>query len=239
MVMEYQPIVDMTTGRPVAVEALVRWQHPRRGILTAGDFLDVVESSELVYDLGELSLRQACRDGAGLLAAGHRLTVHVNISPRHLERGGLVAQVEAELAASGFPAELLVLEVTETRLLNVSSSLVRELDELRTRGIRIAVDDFGTGYSSPAHLVQLPVDALKLDRSFVEGIEVRRTARAVSGGVLAMARGLGIETVAEGVESASQERALVAMGYQLAQGFLYSRAIPPTALDSWLRTAAA
>lgn len=239
MVMHYQPIVALADRRAVGLEALVRWQHPTRGVLAARDFLAVVEASELVFRLGDLALRQACRDGAALVAAGHELTVHVNVSPRELERPGTVENVRAVLDETGFPAELLTLEVTETRMLTVSGSLLRDLAALRRLGVRIAVDDFGTGYSGPAHLVQMPVDVLKLDRSFVAGVEDQRSARAVSSGVLAMARGLGVGLIAEGIETEAQEAALVALGYELGQGFLYGAAMPLDKAADWLRTHAA
>lgn len=234
IVMEYQPIVELAGHRTVGLEALVRWRHPSRGVLYPRDFLSVVESSDLVFRLGEVAVHEACRDGAALVAAGHRLAMHVNLSARELERPATVENVRAVLEETGFPPELLTLEITETRMLNVSDSLLRDLGELRRIGVRVAVDDFGTGYSGPAHLVQMPVDALKLDRSFVACVEDQRSAQAVSSGVLAMARGLGIGVIAEGIETEAQERALLELGYELGQGYLYSAALPAARIAGWL-----
>lgn len=239
LVLEYQPIVELATREPAGLEALVRWQHPTRGLLPPREFLDVLESSDLVFRLGELALRTACQEGAALVAAGYPLVMHVNLSARELERPAIVDTVRNVLAETGFPPRLLALEMTETRMLTVSGSLLRDLAELRRLGVRIAVDDFGTGYSGPAHLVQMPVDVLKLDRSFVAGVEDQRSAQAVSAGVLAMARGLGVGVIAEGVETDSQERVLLELGYELGQGYLYAAALPASRIGDWLRDHAA
>lgn len=238
MAMEYQPIVVLATRKVVGVEALIRWRHPVRGVLAPSDFLDVVESSNLAFQLGEFALLEACCTGAKLTAAGHPLTVHVNLSARELERPGVVDRVRAVLEETGFAAEQLAIEVTESRMLNFSGSLLGDLGRLRALGIHVAVDDFGTRYSSPVHLVQMPLDVLKLDRSFVANIG-ERASQAVSAGVLAMARGLGVGLIAEGIETAEQEAVLMDMGYKLGQGFLYSAALPGPHLADWLRDTAA
>lgn len=219
----YQTIVGGISGRPVAIEALLRWQTPEGSVLLPESFLEVLEASDLISGVGEHVLRQACEDTAELLLRGFRLAVHVNVSARELARPGLLASVRRALAGSGLPPDLLVLEITETKLVTVNGSLLRDLVALRELGVRLAVDDFGTGYSALTHLVDLPVDIVKLDRGFVAEMVDSPSARAVSHGVSAMASGLGISAVAEGVETSEQADLLVAMGYDQLQGFRYSR----------------
>lgn len=224
--LEYQPIVDVAAGRTVALEALLRWYHPEHGRLLPARFLNVLESSELIHPVGEWVLRQACTDAAELLARGARMTVHVNISARELSRSGLVDRVRSTLTDTALPAELLVLEITETRLFTVTGSLLRDLEALRDLGVRLAVDDFGTGFGTLSHLVDLPIDIAKLDRSFVTDIVDRPNARSVSNAVRSLAAGLGMESIAEGVESEAQAAMLIELGYCYLQGFLYGRPEP-------------
>jgi predicted signal transduction protein with EAL and GGDEF domain len=239
LTMEYQPIVDMVTGQAVALEALVRWRHPERGLLRAEDFVDLLEASDLVDVLAQLSLREACRDGARLHETGHELGMHVNLGARQLERPGLVEEVRAVLAETGFDPQALTVELTETHSLEVSPALVGRLNELRALGVRIAVDDFGTGYSALSQLIDLPIDMVKLDRRFVEQIDLRPPARAVGDGVLVIAEAMELRSVAEGIETKAQEERLVRMGYRWAQGHLYSPALPAGRLASWLGERAA
>ncbi|GAA3809578.1 putative bifunctional diguanylate cyclase/phosphodiesterase [Nocardioides panacisoli] len=239
LMMEYQPIVDMVTGKAVALEALVRWRHPERGLLRAEDFVDLLEASDLVDALAQLSLGEACRDGARLHAAGHELGMHVNLGARQLERPELVDEVRAVLAETGFDARALTLEVTETHSLEVNPALVNRLNDLRALGVQIAVDDFGTGYSALSQLIDLPIDMVKLDRRFVEQIDLRPPARAVGDGVLLIAQAMELRSVAEGIETKAQEQRLLGMGYRWAQGHLYSPALPASRLSSWLGERAA
>lgn len=222
----YQPIVHARTGRTVALEALVRWHHPQRGLLGPGEFLEVLEASDLIHRVGLDVLRQACEDGAALLSAGTRLSMQVNLGASELARPGLVDSVRDQLTATGFPPELLVLEVTETRIVTVDDTLIAALTELNDLGVRVAVDDFGTGFSTLTHLVDLPVGIVKLDRSFVAEVVSGTSARSVTSGVRAMADGLGIEAIAEGVETAEQAEVLVALGFQLLQGYHFGRPAP-------------
>ncbi len=222
----YQTVVDGRSGVPVALEALLRWQRPGGELLLPEDFLEVLESSDLIHGVGERTLRQACGDAAELLSRGFALAVHVNVSARELAGPGLLAHVRSALADTELPPELLVLEITETKLVTVTGSLLRDLFALRDLGVRIAVDDFGTGYSTLTHLVELPVDLVKLDKGFVAEMVDSHSARAVCNGVAAMAAGLGIVAVAEGVETQAQADLLAEMGYHHLQGYLYSRPRP-------------
>lgn len=226
MVLHYQPIVDAVSHGVVGLEALLRWQHPVRGLLTPGDFLDVLESSDLIHAVGSELLERACRDAARLAARGMALPVHVNVSARELARPGFVQGVRNALDGSGLRPELLVLEITETRLLTVTGSLLRDLVQVRDLGVQLAVDDFGTGYSALTHLVDMPVGIVKLDRSFVAEIATSRSAYSVCSGVRAMAEGLAIRSVAEGVETAEQARILRDLGYDELQGYHFARPAP-------------
>ncbi|HWJ08681.1 MAG TPA: EAL domain-containing protein [Nocardioides sp.] len=232
----YQTIVDGRSGRPVALEALLRWRTPDGDVLLPGAFLDVLEGSDLVHGVGEQMLHQACNDTAELSRHGFPLAVHVNVSARELSRPGLLLNVRSALAESGLPPEQLVLEITETKLVTITGSLLRDMVALRDLGARVAVDDFGTGYSALTHLVDLPVDIVKLDKGFVSEMVTNRSARAVGAGVSAMAAGLGIVAIAEGVEDSAQADLLLAMGYSQLQGYLFSRPLPVAELLTALRT---
>ncbi len=239
LVVHHQPVVDLATGAPVGMEALVRWQHPVRGLLPPAEFLDALETSDLVWAAGLQVLERACEDAAGLQGRFGPLVLHVNVSARQFDRPGLVQAVQRTLSRTGLPAHLLTLELTETRLLAVHGRLLQDLDALRAMGVRLAADDVGTGYSTLAHLVEMPIDVLKLDRSFVAGLGRQQSAHAVSSGVLAMARGLGVSCVAEGVEDPLQAAVLQQLGYTTGQGYLWSRALPLAELERWLAAAPA
>jgi diguanylate cyclase (GGDEF)-like protein len=219
----YQPIVDLEEERVVGFEALARWRHPARGVVAPQEFIRVAEETGLIVPLGQAVLRQVCRQ---LAAWRERLGpsapfVSVNLSPRQLLETGIVRQVEQALQAARVPARLLRLEVTESALSPDLHAAAEKLAEIKELGVRIALDDFGTGYSSLSLLHHLPVDALKIDRSFVSGLARRpQTARAIVG----LARSLDLEIVAEGVETADQRCALAAMGCAYGQGFLFGHA---------------
>lgn len=229
--MHYQPVVDLDTGTVTACEALVRWQHPTRGLLAPAEWLDVAEQTDLMLDLGEWVLRRACADLAGVAETVHPLKVHVNVSGRQLAQPGVVDVVAAALRDTALPAHLVVLELTETHLLELHGSLLADLSQLHRLGVELAVDDFGTGFSSLTQLVRLPLDSVKIDRSFVGQAAVDEKARAVVGGVLGMADALGLQVVAEGVETPAQAALLRTMGCVSGQGFLWS---PPVPLDRFV-----
>jgi diguanylate cyclase (GGDEF)-like protein/PAS domain S-box-containing protein len=236
----YQPAVDVATREIDGVEALVRWDHPVRGPIPPLAFIDVAEQSGLIDDLGRWVLREACRQGAAWRAAGVTpagFSLSVNVSARQLS-SAVVDDVEAILAETGFPADELVLEVTESSVMHDTTRAIKVLQALRSRGIRIAVDDFGTGYSSLGSLRSLPIDVLKIDRSFVVGVESPAEA-PLTETLLRLGRVLGLKTIAEGVETEAQAQALVAMGCRFAQGYLFARPLPPTELEGLLRRSAA
>jgi len=220
----YQPQVDLATDEVVAVEALVRWQHPQRGLVTAADFIDVVEDSDMVATLGRWVLEQAVE---ALVAwpRRHRPRMAVNISTRQFSLPGFLETVTGVLGRHQLPPELLELEVTESALL-VDESSTRVLLELHDLGVRLAVDDFGTGYSSLRHLKLFPASTVKIDRTFVAGLGSDPVDDAIVSAVIGVAASLGLTTVAEGVETVDQRDRLATMGCALGQGYFFARAVP-------------
>ncbi|HMM93684.1 EAL domain-containing protein [Phycicoccus sp.] len=226
LVLHFQPTVDLDTGRVAGFEALVRWQHPQRGLLPPSDFIPLAERTELVVPLGSWVLREACRAGATFGAGPDVPTVAVNVSARQLLRPGFAEEVASVLDASGMPAERLVLELTESVLLDDFAGVERTLTRIRALGVWIAIDDFGTGYSSLSYLSQLPVDILKVDKSFIDRVTTEDHAASVTLAILEMSRSLKLLTVAEGVETDEQAAWLQARACGRGQGFLWSRPVP-------------
>lgn len=230
-VLHYQPVVDPMTGEANGFEALVRWRHPARGLLLPLEFLRMAERLGTLVDLERWVLREACNEAARWTStASHALpTIGVNLSAAHLQHPDLVAHVKEALDGSGLEPARLTVEVTEGALLDDAPTAQRNLRALRALGMRVALDDFGTGFSSLGYLDQLPVDTIKIDRSFIT--EARRPIVVA---ILEMAHAMGMSVVAEGVETETQAEWLRSAGCRLLQGFLYARALPPEALDPWL-----
>lgn len=226
-VVYYQPRISPVDGRISSAEALVRWQHPDRGLLLPGEFIAMAEESTLIEDLGAWVLDEACAQMARWRRQGvHLRRLSVNVSPRQLTSGNLPEQVWATLSRHALPAEALELEMTESSLVGNAREACAQLTELRNRGVSIALDDFGTGYSSMAALRQLPIDVMKIDRAFVKDIGQHGSdgdgALAIIRAIVAMAQSLHLLLVAEGVESEAQAAVLKEMGCNEFQGFLYS-----------------
>ena len=222
--LQYQPVVHAATGEVVGAEALVRWNHPVRGLIPPNDFIPVAEASGLIVPLGSWVLHEACRSAATWPGDDRRPApgISVNVSARQLVHGDLAADVRRALTSSGLAPERLTLEVTETALGATGDAVLDCLTAVRALGVRISLDDFGTGYSSLTHLRRFPIDEIKIDRSFVSELGDPRQAR-IAEGVLALAAVLQVEVVAEGVEVKEQARALRAIGCTLMQGWLYGR----------------
>ncbi len=223
---QYQPIVDMPSGRLIGVEALVRWQHPRDGVLGPDTFIPLAEETGLIVPLGRWVLRQACAQLAQWhrhLPAARQMHMSVNVSPRQFQNEHLAAEVAEVLRQAGIPPQSLILEITESMFLQDTDAVVRTLEQLRALGVRIAIDDFGSGYSSLNYLQRFPVDILKIDRSFVSGGDQRTGDRSIAEAVIQIGRTLQLKTVAEGVETGDQWAALRAMGCDLGQGFYFAR----------------
>jgi EAL domain-containing protein (putative c-di-GMP-specific phosphodiesterase class I) len=222
----YQPQVELRTGRVVAVEALLRWEHPRRGLLLPGAFIDLAEHTGLVRELTDVVLRQALADNVTWRGAGLSVRTAVNLSARSLTDLDLPSRTAVLLAEAGVPPEALELELTETAALEDPVRAGEVLGQLRALGVRLAVDDFGTGHASLAYLTQLPVQTLKVDRSFVRAMQEGTGSRTVVRGIIDLAHSLGLGVVAEGVETLAAWRALAALGCDDAQGFWMSPAVP-------------
>ncbi|MBV9098609.1 MAG: bifunctional diguanylate cyclase/phosphodiesterase [Frankiaceae bacterium] len=225
-VLRYQPIVELSTGVTVGCEALLRWLHPEAGELGAGEFIDIAEASGLVNELTPTLLTKACLAAERLSRTRAGTYVSVNLSPRQLGDQHLLDHVDHALARSGIEPRQLVLEITETAVLDDVPAAVAALCALRQRGVRIALDDFGTGFSSLLRLRELPVDCLKVDRAFVAGIARSRDDLAIVASVVNMAATLGLDCIAEGVESEEQAEQLRRLGCATAQGYLWSPAVP-------------
>ncbi|GIJ50908.1 hypothetical protein Val02_77940 [Virgisporangium aliadipatigenens] len=235
----YQPIVELATGLTVGCEALVRWRHPTRGVLAPGAFLDLAEQLGLVADLGNWVLRDACRQGALWQAERPGLELSVNLSASQLNEPDLVEQVRAVLVATGLNPAVLTLELTEAVLLTDVSNAAKMLNALKGLGVRIALDDFGTGYSSLSHLKRLPVDTLKIDKSFVDPIGEHspdsENGERVAQAVLQIARTFGFNVVAEGIEDASQAERLRQLECPQAQGYHFDRPLAAAGLTKRLQ----
>jgi diguanylate cyclase (GGDEF)-like protein/PAS domain S-box-containing protein len=231
-VLHYQPRVRFVDGRVLGAEALIRWQQEDGRLVSPGEFLPLAEKTGLIVPIGEWALRQACRDAK---AWGEALDVSVNVSALQLKSGALWSQVQSALLHSGLAADRLELEVTESGLVHDPRAVARTFAQIRDAGTRIALDDFGTGYSSLGYLRHLPVDVLKIDRSFVVGVAGGGGDRTLVKTILVLATGLDLTTVAEGIEGAEQWAALRSLGCDEAQGYLISRPVPYQAFVDWVR----
>ena len=219
----YQPIFDLESAVITGVEALVRWRHPRRGVVGPVDFIPTLESTGLIIPVGRWILNEACRQGAVWQDDGHPLSISVNISANQLDGGHLVGDVRRALSASGLSPDLLVLELTETILMHDVPATIDQLDKLKATGVRISIDDFGTGYSSFAYLRKFPIDVLKIDQTFVAAISDTWESAAIVHTLVQLGKVLGLEMVAEGIETQEQWARLRAEDVEKGQGFLFAR----------------
>jgi diguanylate cyclase (GGDEF)-like protein/PAS domain S-box-containing protein len=226
----YQPIVELDHMKPVGMEALIRWNHPTTGLVQPADFIEVAEESGLIIALGDWVMRTAIE--AASAWTSRPLYVGVNVSARQFRAPGFVDNVRAHLAAAGFPAHRLMLEITESLLLPDEQQVWDDLFELREMGVRIAIDDFGTGYSSLSYLRRVPIDVVKVDKSFVETIGSSEQQRSLVQGIVWLAATLGLEVIAEGIETESDRDLLVGLGCPMGQGYLIS---PPMSHDASVR----
>ena len=223
----YQSQIDMAEGGVTGVEALVRWNHPEQGVLGPGSFIPLAEEMGLMPDLGKWVLRMACRRGQEWLEDGYRFgRVAVNISARQVREGNLAEVVRECLRESGLPPKYLELEITESALMELDNGIMASLCAIRDLGVRLAIDDFGTGYSSLLYLKRLPVSKLKIDRGFVQDMANSVESRGIVRAVIALARTLGLDLVAEGVETEAQRDLLLEDEVRVGQGFLWSRPVP-------------
>jgi EAL domain-containing protein (putative c-di-GMP-specific phosphodiesterase class I) len=231
----YQPIVDVATGTFVGVESLLRWHHPALGPVPPSSFIPAAEESGLIVPIGRFVLAQACRQAAAWRRQGFDLKVSVNVSSRQITDQTLHADVLEALGASGLPADRLCVELTESVLMTDAATAARVLRELKQVGIEISVDDFGTGYSSLSYLHRFPLDELKIDREFVNGIATHDDVGNLVVAMVAMAKALRLRIVAEGVETSEQLARLADLDCDLAQGYLLARPAEPDQVEIDLR----
>jgi diguanylate cyclase (GGDEF)-like protein/PAS domain S-box-containing protein len=228
----YQPLIDLSSGRITGFEALVRWPHPERGMVSPAEFIPVAEETGLINALGGLMLRRACMDAA---LWPDDVRVAVNLSPLQFRAGNLLSVVMEALKQSGLPAERLELEITETLLLEKSSQVLATLHALRALGVRISMDDFGTGYSSLSYLRSFPFDKIKIDQSFVRDLGTNNDAQAIVRAIISLGVGLGVTITAEGVETEAELACLRFEGCNEGQGFLFSHARPNAEIVAMLK----
>jgi diguanylate cyclase (GGDEF)-like protein len=238
LVLDYQPIADLKTGALVGLEALVRWQHPTKGLLPPSAFIELAEETGAILDIGPWVLETAARQLKLWQARYERpaLWMSVNVSVCQLDTPGFADQVNAVLRATRLEPATLTLEVTESVLAGPNGLAATALAELRDVGVRVALDDFGTGYSSIGYLRQLPIDAIKIDRSFVSGTYAGGPENSLLGAIVAMAQHLGLGVIPEGIEESDQLRRLRGMGCEVGQGFLLSLPVSASAVDAMLAT---
>jgi len=234
LLLHYQPQVDIASGRVLGVEALVRWQHPQWGLVPPGRFIPAAEENGLIVEIGNWVLFEACRQAASWRAQGVAIPrVAVNVAAAQLHKGSLESIVREALAQTGLPASALELELTESSLVENNAEVMLTLSRLKALGVKLSIDDFGTGYSCLAYLRQLAVDTLKIDRSFVKGIDTE-DGHAIVATIIQMADSLGLTTLAEGVEDQIIADELLRLGCRQAQGFLYARPVPAQELAATL-----
>jgi diguanylate cyclase (GGDEF)-like protein len=234
LVLHYQPKVALDSGDLIGVEALVRWQHPTRGLLPPGEFLALAEGSTLIHGLTTFVVNTALRFCRGWLDQGVRLPVAVNISARSLSDPGFPATILDQLANADIPADLLTIELTESMVMAYPGLALSILQKLRDMGVRLSVDDYGTGYSSMAYLKNLPVHELKIDRSFIMSMTTAGNDAVIVHSATALGHNLGLTIVAEGVEDETTLIALKKLGVDVAQGYHLGRPMPEDLLQDWI-----
>jgi EAL domain-containing protein (putative c-di-GMP-specific phosphodiesterase class I) len=227
----YQPLLDLSDNRVCCLEALIRWDHPERGLISPTEFIPVAEETGVISAIGEWVLLEACRTAAAWPA---HVRVAVNLSPAQFKGRGLVDQVTRALDAAGLDPRRLELEVTESLLLADTEHTLQTLHRLRALGVRISMDDFGTGYSSLSYLRAFPFDKIKIDRSFMNGLGPHDDSMAIIKAVIGLGQSLGMSTTAEGIETEEQLAAVRAQGCTEVQGFLFSPPLPPSSLPALL-----
>jgi diguanylate cyclase (GGDEF)-like protein len=235
--MVYQPTFDLREMVPTGMEALIRWRHPTRGIVQPDDFVPLLEETGLIVDVGRWVLREACRQGAEWREAGRRVGIAVNVAARQLDRDEFVEEVREALSDSGLAPEQLTIEITETTIMANAEETAGRLASIKEIGVRVAIDDFGTGYSSLAYLQRFPVDALKIDRSFISKMSNDAEGETLIRTLVQLGKSLSIETLAEGIEQAQELSLLREESCDTGQGFLFARPLDldecETFLENW------
>jgi diguanylate cyclase (GGDEF)-like protein len=235
----YQPTIDLSDLSPTGLEALIRWKHPTRGVVQPDDFIPLLEETGLIVEVGKWVLEEACRQGSVWREAGYPIGMAVNVSGRQLDTDQLIGDIEGALSESGLEPAALTIEITETTLMRNAEETARRLKQIKALGVRIAIDDFGTGYSSLAHLQKFPVDALKIDRSFVSQLQHNQEGETLIHTLVQLGKALSIETFAEGIEDQQELSLLQDEDCDKGQGFLFARPLDVDATEEFLQTWAA
>jgi EAL domain-containing protein (putative c-di-GMP-specific phosphodiesterase class I) len=235
LLLHYQPKVACATGQLIGMEALLRWRHPEKGLISPALFIPVAEQTGLIGEIGSWVLDTVCRQVADWQRNGLQpVTVAINLSARQFERADLACQIHDQLQARGVAAGLLEVELTEGLIMKNPLAAVQIMEQLKQYGVRIALDDFGTGYSSLNYLRRFPLDVLKIDRSFVDDLGEDRSAEAVATSIVSIAHSLGLQAVAEGVETETQLRFLRQIGCDQVQGYYFHKPLPVEAITELL-----
>jgi diguanylate cyclase (GGDEF)-like protein len=234
----YQPTLDLSDMKPTGVEALIRWRHPVRGIVQPDAFIPLLEETGLITEVGRWVLHEACRQGAEWHQAGYHIVMAVNVSARQLDSDQLIVDIEEALGGGGLEPSALTIEITETTLMRNVAETARRLAAIKGLGVRIAIDDFGTGYSSLAHLQQFPVDALKIDRSFISGLKHNKEGETLIRTLVQLGKALSIETFAEGIEQHQELSLLRDEDCDNGQGFLFSRPLDVAGTEAFFKETA-
>jgi EAL domain-containing protein (putative c-di-GMP-specific phosphodiesterase class I) len=230
-----QPTFALSDMTPIGLEALIRWNHTERGVVQPDDFIPLLEETGLITEVGRWVLQEACRQASSWRAAGYLIDMAVNVSGRQLDSDRLVSDIGDALADSGLDPAALTIEITETTLMRNVQETVRRLSAIKELGVRIAIDDFGTGYSSLAHLQRFPVDALKIDRSFISGMRHNKEGETLIHTLVQLGKALSIDTVAEGIEEQQELSLLRKEDCDSGQGFLFARPLDVAATEAFLQ----
>jgi len=235
-VLYYQPQYDFNTGKTRGVEALVRWEHPERGLLPPMEFIPLAEGCGLINDIGDWVLQEACSQQAAWVERGIvDLSVSVNVASDQLESGELFSKVSDIIASTNIAPTMLILEITENTLLGTTEAIIDQMTQIRKLGVTLEIDDFGTGYSSLSYLKRFPVDTLKIDRAFIKDLPGDKDDISIVQGIIALAHNLGLSVVGEGVETEEQKRLLESLKCDVIQGYLLSRPLPANELEAWVK----
>jgi EAL domain-containing protein (putative c-di-GMP-specific phosphodiesterase class I) len=233
----YQPIMEIASGRLIAFEALLRWQHPERGLISPMEFIPLAEETGLIIPIGRMVLFRACRQLRAWQAQfglGPDVTMNVNLSGRQFSQPNLIDEVKSVVHAAGIKPGSLKLEITESVVMDNAERNISMLHEIKRFGVKIGIDDFGTGYSSLSYLHSFPIDTLKVDRSFVNRMATDREQYEIVRTIVSLAHSLDLDVVAEGIEEPEQHDRLADIGCEYGQGYLYSRPIPPVEIEGFL-----
>jgi len=238
--LNYQPIVELETNRVTGMEALIRWNHPKHGLILPDKFIPIAEDANLIVPIGIWVLEEACRQASCWInqyGGEWDLSITVNLSIRQFQQSNLFKLVAETLARTALPPEYLILEITETLMIQNTEAMIEKLQRLKDLGIRLAIDDFGTGYSSLSYLHRFPVDILKIDKSFIEKVCQGKEGTAVARAIIMMGESLNLRVIAEGVENAEQASALKRLGCESGQGYHFSRPLDRDAMTEFLANA--